>query len=450
MNKTNLISGSYPKYLLSILVVVILTSSVAAHAKKVRVDGTFIQPMLCGFWTDAEWQREISALKEAGMHYIVIGTAAECAPGKAIKVIYPSNLPGTERASGRGGKVYPDIIENCLRNAEVAGMKVFVGIGINESWWKEKIDSVWLYKQMEFNNKVGDELWNLYKKKYPNAFYGWYWTYEIANFDYTNNTLDVIAAAMNIQLDHLLASNEKLPFMWCPYMNAKIGTPEKYEQMWKYIFKRLHTTAGDIFAPQDCIGAGGLTLNELDAWFSALRKAVDTKPELKFWSDVETFDHTDWSSATIGRIVKQLKIEKPYVDNYITFAYSHYQSPTVADSGYQKTYVDYLRNGKLENVPPSQPGNLKAEIIYNNNVRLTWSASTDNIGICGYYIYRNGVKIAKRQKHLMYGRKGRVSHILTFTDRKYRAHTKYTYRVQSYDFADYVSPFSQSVSIITK
>lgn len=431
-------------------VFLLLLSSAIAGTKKAAADGTFIQPMLCGFWTDAEWQKEITALKNAGMHYIVISTAAECAPGKAARVIYPTNLPNTERATRGDGIPYPDVIENCLRNAEASGMKVFVGIGNNESWWKNKIDSTWLYKQMDFDNKVCDELWKLYKKKYPNAFYGWYWTYEIANFNYTNAELDEIATAMNMQLDHLIAVNEKIPFMWCPYMNAKIGTAEKYEVMWKYIFKQLHTTAGDIFCPQDCVGAGGLTINEVDEWFSALRKAVDTKPELEFWSDVETFDHNDWSSASIGRIVKQLKIEQPYVDNYITFAYSHYQSPTVADSGYQKTYVDYLENGKIETIPPTEPGNLNAVSLDNGKVRLTWNASSDNIGVCKYFIYRNGVKISKKQPEVFYDRKIKFGPKITFTDEKLKADTKYTYQVQACDFADNVSSLSASVTVTTK
>jgi hypothetical protein len=440
-----------PRYTLILLVLflLIIPAFGFAGAEKAAADGSFIQPMLCGFWTDAEWQKEFTAMKDAGMHYIIIGTAAECAPGKAARVIYPTNLPNTERAAMGNGVAFPDVIENCLRNAEVSGMKVFVGIGNNESWWKNKIDSTWLYKQMDFDNKVCDELWQLYKKKYPNAFYGWYWTYEIANFDYTNAEIDEIATAMNMQLDHLIAANEKIPFMWCPYMNAKIGTPEAYQKMWENIFAKLHTAGGDIFAPQDCVGAGGLTLGEVVSWFSALRKAVDTKPGLKFWSDIETFDHHDWSSASIDRIVTQLKLEQPYVDNYITFAYSHYQSPNVTDSGFQTTYLDYLKTGTVETTPPAIPQNLTAALQTDGRVLLKWNASTDNIGVCGYYIYRNGAKIHNEHVPIIYGEKGKITLATSYTDKALTPDTNYTYQVQAYDFASNVSSLTVPITVTT-
>ena len=41
-------------------------------------------------------------------------------------------------------------------------------------------------------------------------------------------------------------------------------------------------------------------------------------------------------------------------------------------------------------VPPSAPANLHAANITANSVTLSWSASTDNIGVTAYEIYRNG------------------------------------------------------------
>ena len=259
-------------------------------------DGSFLQANLCGSWTDARWQEEFAAMKDAGMHYLVIGPVAQSYQGRSAETLYPSSLPNTEMARGGNGMPYPDIVDACLRNAESAGMKVFIGIGMNDKWWSLSMaDSTWLYNQMDFDNEVCDEVWHLYKKKYPDAFYGWYWAYEVANVNLTPRAEEVLAKAMNIQLDHLTSANERLPFMWCPFMNSQFGPPQAYEAMWKRVFAQMHTDVGDIFCPQDCVGAGGLKLDQVADWFSALRQAVDTKPGLVMWSDVETFDHYDWS-----------------------------------------------------------------------------------------------------------------------------------------------------------
>ena len=388
-------------YVLFILVLLLLNSNCTAGANKPVADGSFIQAGLCGSWNDARWQKEFSVMKEAGMHYLIIGAVAESAEGKTAKTLYPSKLPNTELSKMVKGK---DMVDICLRNAEVAGIKVFIGIGMNDKWWKAPgIDSTWLYNQMEFDNKVADEVWAKYRKKYPSAFYGWYWVYEVANVNLTALQQEVLIRAMNMQLDHLILKNEKLPFLWCPFMRSEFGTPDAYKIMWENVLAGIHTTEGDIFAPQDCVGARGIKLDEAAAWFAALREAAITKPGLKFWSDVETFDQLDWTSATIGRIVAQMKLEQPYVENFITFSYNHYQSPDNADPGFHKTYLDYLKNGRLETIPPSTPSKLSASLQSGSGISLSWSASSDNIGVCGYYIYRDGIKIAKRQEMRRHG-----------------------------------------------
>ena len=233
-----------------------------AGAKKAAIDGSFITEELCGFWTDARWQQEFATMKEAGMHYIIIQQVANSYPGKVTKTIYPSALPNTEAAKARNGAKYPDVVDALLRNAETAGMKVFIGIDMNDNWWRVYAsDTTWLYNQMRLDNSICDELWNRYKSKYPEAFYGWYWSYEVDNVNWaTEAQQQVLINAMNIQLDHLTSSGKRLPFMWCPFMNSRLGTPEDYEKMWENVLAGIHTTTGDIFCPQDCVGAGGLKI----------------------------------------------------------------------------------------------------------------------------------------------------------------------------------------------
>ncbi len=421
-----------------------------AQTDKPVLDGTFLTGDLCGFWSDTRWQQEFTALKNAGMHYVVIQAVADSYPQRTTFTLFPSTLPNTEIAKGAYNKTYPDVVDACLRNAESAGIKVFIGIDFNTKWWELYAnDSLWLYKQMDLDNSICDELWNNYKGKYPNAFYGWYWAYEIDNLHFkTEEQQKVLIEAMNKQLDHLLTTEEKLPFMWCPFMNSEVGEPDEYETMWKNVFAELHLTEGDIFCPQDGVGAGGLKLNEVSEWYSALKHAVDTKPGLIMWSDVETFRYYNNSfiAATIDRLVTQLKIEQPYVDNYISWEYSYYYSPFNTSSGFHNTYLDYLENSLVEDSPPTSPGNFTVK-AFPGTVLLNWNTATDNIGVCGYNVYRNGKKILINQSAVKSYSIKNTKADTNALDMNIEPNKNYSYQVEAYDFAGNVSGLSSSILV---
>ncbi|MBI5476103.1 MAG: DUF4434 domain-containing protein [Ignavibacteriales bacterium] len=415
-------------------------------ASKAAANGSFIQPNLCSSWSDARWQQEFTAMKNAGMHYLIIQYVAQSSPGKITITYYPSGLPNTGMVKG-----IPDMVDACLRNAQSSGIKVFIGIDSSDKWWNLSVyDSTWLYNQMYFDNKVCDELWSLYKNKYPDTFYGWYWAYEVDNVRFATQAMQqVLIKAMNIQLDHLTSTKEKLPFMWSPFMNSKLGGPQAYQSIWQNVLAGLRTSAGDIFCPQDCIGTGNLNLSNLTAWFSALRSAVNTKAGLIMWSDVETFEvyQNNYFSATMDRFISQLKIEQPYVDDYVTFAYCHYYSPNNTDPGFQTTYISYLNTGSLETSSPATPVNFTA-VLQANDVALNWNASSDNIGVCGYYVYRDGIMIGRKQVPRLDGNTN-ITPLTSFTDKGLSPNTTYTYQVKAYDFANNVSDPTISIDITT-
>ena len=115
--------------------------------------------------------------------------------------------------------------------------------------------------------------------------------------------------------------------------------------------------------------AGGLNLEVLESYFAALREAVDTKPGLLFWSNAESFWQPDWSSALLDRFVKQMELVAPYVDNIVTFAYSHYYSPNNVIPGYHEAYGYYVENGVLPDENPQPSSSVQAEIV-DDGVRL--------------------------------------------------------------------------------
>ncbi|GLU53379.1 DUF4434 domain-containing protein [Dyadobacter frigoris] len=390
--------------------------------------GTFIQNSLVAGWDDVTWQKELGALKEVGMEYLIIAPVAEAGGSGIYQAVYPSKLAGITSKSGS------DIVENCLRNAKKAGFKVFIGLNMHEKWWTN-FSHEWLEKQMLIGNDVATEVYKNYGPRYAGTFYGWYWVWEIDNLRFnTPAQMDMLTHALNVNLDHLHMLSPGMPFMFCPFMNYRVGTAAQYRQFWEYVFAQTHLNPGDIFAPQDCIGAGGLEMDQLDDWFANLAQAVKTKPGLLFWSDAETFEQRFWTSAPLNRFVEQLRIAEPYVSTIISFAYSHYYSPVTVRKGFHEAYKAYVDTGKLPGPSAVAPGkNLEIGWNKDGKVTLKWQASKDTSRIAGYYLFRNDILIGNIQGR----RKGLPQTALDTT-----THQKglYAYSLKPYDFSGNIYP----------
>ncbi|MDI1461286.1 DUF4832 domain-containing protein [Catellatospora sp. KI3] len=85
---------------------------------------------------------------------------------------------------------------------------------------------------------------------------------------------------------------------------------------------------------------------------------------------------------------------------------------------------------------PSVPSNLAVTGVTSSSVSLSWSASTDNVGVTGYQVLRNGVQIA-------------VATGTSYTDTGRSAGTTYQYTVRAVDAAGNVSGTSAAVSATT-
>ena len=180
-------------------------------------------------------------------------------------------------------------------------------------------------------------------------------------------------------------------------MNYKVGgNAEECGKMWTNVFAQADFRPGDIFAPQDCVGAGGLNLDNLWEWFSNLKKAVNTKPGLKFWGNVETFDQRFWTSAPLERVQKQLEIVNGYVGNLICFAYNHYNSPFVVNPAYHQAYLQYCRTGCLPIMDiPEKVKNAAVRKVA-KGIEVSWIPN-EMKAVDGYSIYRDGQLIMKLQ-----------------------------------------------------
>ncbi len=89
-----------------------------------------------------------------------------------------------------------------------------------------------------------------------------------------------------------------------------------------------------------------------------------------------------------------------------------------------------------DNTPPSAPSGLNATGVSNNTVDLAWTASTDNVGVTGYDVYRNGTKLGS-----VAGTSTTVSGL--------SASTTYSFYVVAYDAAGNHSSQSNVIEVTT-
>jgi hypothetical protein len=89
-----------------------------------------------------------------------------------------------------------------------------------------------------------------------------------------------------------------------------------------------------------------------------------------------------------------------------------------------------------DTTPPSVPAGLTATAASNTQVNLSWTASTDNVGVTGYKVFRNGVLVG-------------TSPVTSYQDTTgLLGDTAYSYAVSAYDAAGNTSATSPSVSLM--
>src|SRR5436309_11100019 len=88
----------------------------------------------------------------------------------------------------------------------------------------------------------------------------------------------------------------------------------------------------------------------------------------------------------------------------------------------------------VDTTPPSTPIGLTGAAAGSTGASLSWSASTDNVGVIAYILLRNGVQVA-------------TPATTSFADTGLSAAATYSYSVAARDAAGNLSPNSASVSV---
>lgn len=425
---------------------------------------SFIQLWAVKGWSEDRWDQEFAAMKEAGFTFIILQDVVDlhyATDGgwqdvngedyskytlSSVDSLYPSDIAMLKNADGG-----VDTLGNCLKSAKKNGMKVMMAPLGDNRWWlygwnMPKADSgvtdlvndsyfgKWVKQDSELSNQIASEIYQKYGKDYGDVIYGWYYLNELWNMPLACEGTDngvltkILANSFNIVLDHYSSLTPGKPLLFSPFCNFTLSSPSGYAKMWKDLFQLVNFRKGDIFCPQDSIGGNPDRLPVLAEWTKAYKDAADTKPGLVLWSNNEDFTGTG-GTALLDRYIQQINITSQYAEQNIVFSWNHYINPPLANAnaGYHTTYLDCIKNGKLESTPPSDP-----TLSYSpagNGYQIDIGAPKDNIGIAGYNIYD---KTGKAVITTLFATKDEIPG-------SYSVAAKGTYYVEAFDFAGNVS-----------
>jgi thermitase len=99
--------------------------------------------------------------------------------------------------------------------------------------------------------------------------------------------------------------------------------------------------------------------------------------------------------------------------------------------------VNNLGTVTTDTTAPSVPTGVTGAAVSSTQIKLSWSPSTDNVGVAGYKVYRGGVQVG-------------TSATAAYSDTTLSASTAYTYTVAAYDAAGNVSAQSSAVTVTTQ
>ena len=198
----------------------------------------------------------------------------------------------------------------------------------------------------------------------------------------------------------------------------------------------------------DMAAAVGKSVGIGQAWLSKMRDsecgvistdAAFARDSYSFWSGLDTyFLQSLVQYANVKRALFVSPFWSRYFHAYLTYVAANESLPSAqvqsmvsSQAGlnmvagvWTDTAVAYGRFivSPADGISPLAPGAVTAMPNSTSAIALNWNPATDNVGVAGYTVYRNGVSV------------GTIAQP-PFTDRGLAAGTKYSYVISAYDLA---------------
>jgi chitodextrinase len=161
--------------------------------------------------------------------------------------------------------------------------------------------------------------------------------------------------------------------------------------------------------------------------------------------------YLSWTASTDDRGVTGYRIYRDGVDVGTSTTTGFLSMGLKAQSNYGYAIAAFDEAGNLsaqsstasastpasDNVPPSVPGNLQSSRVTIDSLTVSWTASSDNLAVAGYLVFRNGILIGSTFR-------------ASYSDSGLSPSTIYSYAVAAYDYSNNISARSQALNVTTR
>ena len=121
-----------------------------------------------------------------------------------------------------------------------------------------------------------------------------------------------------------------------------------------------------------------------------------------------------------------------------TYTYRVHAFDAAGNVSAQSNAASATTQATADSIAPTTPTSLAATAISSSRIGLSWAASTDNVAVTGYRVYRNGVFLANL-----------AGNVTTYESAGLAASTAYTYQVDAVDAVGNASGKSVAASATT-
>ncbi|MGD9994049.1 MAG: GEVED domain-containing protein [Salinivirgaceae bacterium] len=194
---------------------------------------------------------------------------------------------------------------------------------------------------------------------------------------------------------------------------------------------QINLTSGQSYALTLTPGFSGSTYQEYwKIWIDYNKNGVFDTDELAF--DAGSLS----SSAVSGNLTLPISATGT-TRMRVSMKYNGAQTACETFSyGEVEDYTVVISQGVADTQAPTAPSQLLASNTTTTGTSLAWNASTDNVGVAGYYVYKNGLQIQQTS-----GTSLSVSGL--------SAGTSYSFTVKAFDAAGNLSASSNTASVTT-
>ncbi|HET6454427.1 MAG TPA: family 10 glycosylhydrolase [Armatimonadota bacterium] len=197
------------------------------------------------------------------------------------------------------------------------------------------------------------------------------------------------------------------------------ASPDKYGA--DYIFASTAVTEGKTAIWRPNLASGGTY--DVYCWYpQGTNRAVNSPYTVYYYGGSQTVNVNQQANG--GQWVRLVsgKIFAAGTSGYVKLGNGTGATGSIVLADAVRFVTVSVDNGP-DTIAPSIPTNLVATLVSSTQVDLTWSASSDNVGVAGYKIYRNGTYLAS-------------SAGTAYSDTTIVPNLNYTYTVSAYDAAD--------------